>query len=78
MRISHSSAHRILVKYLGLFPYKLHCRQRTRTVERGQRLDRCRAMKERLANGGHRKVIWSDEKIFTVEQAHNKQNDRLC
>lgn len=28
-------------------------------------------------NNGHRRIIFTDEKIFTIEQAHNRQNDRV-
>ena len=30
-----------------------------------------------LCHGMAGKVVWSDEKIFTVEMAHNRQNDRV-
>jgi len=31
----------------------------------------------RFSNGRHRQIVFSDEKIFTIEQTHNQQNDRI-
>ncbi|EYC42467.1 hypothetical protein Y032_0531g3034 [Ancylostoma ceylanicum] len=41
------------------------------------RLDRCKILKSRLADGRHLDVIWSDEKLFTIEESINKQNHRI-
>uniref|UniRef100_A0A915EJR0 Uncharacterized protein n=1 Tax=Ditylenchus dipsaci TaxID=166011 RepID=A0A915EJR0_9BILA len=32
---------------------------------------------EQFRRNAHRNVVFSDEKIFTLEQAHNRQNDRV-
>ena len=32
---------------------------------------------KRYAKGGHRKNLFTNEKIFTIEQHLNKQNDRI-
>uniref|UniRef100_A0A915EUH6 Carbonyl reductase n=1 Tax=Ditylenchus dipsaci TaxID=166011 RepID=A0A915EUH6_9BILA len=55
MIISHSLAHRILVKDHELFPYKLHSRQELGLLHVVKRLDCCRAMKERAAKEDNRK-----------------------
>jgi transposase len=75
--ISSSSAHRILVNDLNLYPYKLRPRQKLTAEHRRKRKERCEAMQERFGEDGHRRVIWSDEKIFTVELASNRHNDRI-
>uniref|UniRef100_A0A915D155 Vacuolar protein sorting-associated protein 54 n=1 Tax=Ditylenchus dipsaci TaxID=166011 RepID=A0A915D155_9BILA len=77
MAISRDSAHRILVEDLGLKPYKMLSRQELGLAHIIKRLQRCRGMRRRFANGRHRNVVFTDEKIFTIEQAHNKQNDRV-
>ncbi|XP_065652835.1 uncharacterized protein LOC136080150 [Hydra vulgaris] len=41
-----------------------------------KRLNRCRKLLKRFGTGRHRKILFSDEKWFNVEQAHNNQNDR--
>ena len=41
------------------------------------RLDRCRKLKVRAAGGGWERILFTDEKLFTVEQAYNRQNDRM-
>uniref|UniRef100_A0A915E498 Transposase n=1 Tax=Ditylenchus dipsaci TaxID=166011 RepID=A0A915E498_9BILA len=67
MAISRDSAHRILVEDLGLKPYKMLSRQELGLAHIIKRLQRCRGMRR----------SFTDEKIFTIEQAHNKQNDRV-
>jgi transposase len=75
--ISIGSAHKILVDDLGLYPYKLRPRQKLTVEHRRKRRERCSAFRERFTNDTHRQVIWSDEKIFTIERATNQQNDRI-
>uniref|UniRef100_A0A915DWI2 HTH iclR-type domain-containing protein n=1 Tax=Ditylenchus dipsaci TaxID=166011 RepID=A0A915DWI2_9BILA len=61
MRISHSSAHRILVKDLELFPYKLHSRQELGPLHVVKRLDCCRAMKESKRRAGNQLgAVWQN------------------
>lgn len=47
--------------------------QRLKTL----RLKRSRALLKRYANNGHRKILFSDEKIFIVEKNFNKQNGKI-
>lgn len=41
------------------------------------RLKKVETLLTRLANGKHLDVLWTDEKVFSIEQAFNKQNDRI-
>lgn len=75
--ISKSSTHRILKNVLHLKAYKLKKANALDDNNKATRLDRCKAMKRRFANGRHRSILFSDEKIFTIEQAYNSQNDRI-
>ncbi|XP_070132598.1 uncharacterized protein [Drosophila bipectinata] len=39
------------------------------------RLQRCRQLKRRAAGQKWERILFTDEKIFTIQQAHNHQND---
>lgn len=67
--ISPKSAHRILRDDLGKKPYKYQKRQKLTAAAKKKRLDRSRALLERFSNGKHREIVFSDEKLFDIEQA---------
>ncbi|KAI6648783.1 hypothetical protein LOD99_7046 [Oopsacas minuta] len=41
------------------------------------KLEGCKAMLSRFTNGRHKQILFSDEKLFTVQQVLNKQNHRI-
>ena len=43
--------------------------------QKKNRVQRCRALIKRCAVESYRKILFTDEKIFTVEEKFNKQND---
>lgn len=77
MGISQMSAWRILRKNLGLKPWKKKKGQKLTAAAKNKRLNRAKALKERLADGRHRLILFSDEKYFTIEEGYNSQNDRI-
>ena len=44
---------------------------------RQKRFERSKKLLARLAVGAENNILFSDEKIFTVEESHNSQNDRI-
>ncbi|KAI6647443.1 hypothetical protein LOD99_15093 [Oopsacas minuta] len=42
-----------------------------------KRLKRCIQLKARFASGTEDQILFSDEKLFTFEEASNRQNDRI-
>ncbi len=40
-----------------------------------KRLYRCKSLKKRFRN--HKNILFTDEKLFTIEQAYNRQNTRV-
>ncbi|KAI6648537.1 hypothetical protein LOD99_8017 [Oopsacas minuta] len=42
-----------------------------------KRLKRCIQLKARFGSGTEDQILFSDEKLFTVEEASNRQNDRI-
>ncbi|KAM8718286.1 hypothetical protein ACLKA7_000988 [Drosophila subpalustris] len=64
-------------KHLGLKPYKLQKVQLLTDENKRVRLQRCRQLKRRAAGQRWERILFTDEKLFTVEQSHNHQNDRI-
>ena len=57
--------------------YKRHKRQLLTTLNKKKRLERCKAMLSRFTHDRHNQIIFSDEKVFTVQHILNKQNHRI-
>ena len=51
--------------------------QKLSDKQKEQRLKKAKALKERFAGDGHRRILFTDEKFFPIEEAHNPQNDRV-
>ena len=64
-------------KELMLKPYKLQKRQLLTEKNKQVQLQRCRQLLHRAASKNWENFLFTDEKLFTVEQAHNRQNDRF-
>ena len=62
---------------LGMKAYKMNKRQLLTAKNKSKRLERCKAMLSRFTNGRHKQILFSDEKLFTVQQVLNKQNHRI-
>lgn len=74
--ISATSVRRIAKVDLRLKAYKLRRAQLLKNENKEIRLQRCRELARRHAAGNWKRILFTDEKIFTVEQHHNHQNDR--
>ena len=75
--INRESARLIAKNELGLRPYKLQKVQLLTDKMKATRLKRCRALMRRVAGQKWEKILFIDEKLFTVEASHNHQNDRI-
>ncbi len=72
-----STAQRITQKHLQLCGRKKQKRQFLTDTHRQIQKTNCAHLRHRLANGLHRKVLFSDEKNFLLTQLLNPQNDRI-
>lgn len=68
---------RTVVKDLGKKSFVRPPRQLITEKTRIKRLERARAMLNRMKKGGSTVTIFSDKKIFTVDQAYNRRNNRV-
>lgn len=74
---SRMTIHRVLRNDLGLKAYKLQIRQKLTEPNKQNRLVKCKAILSRIMQTRGRPILFSDEKIFSVSQNFNKQNDRI-
>ena len=77
LQISRESVRRMVKRDLGLSPLRLRKIHLLTTASRQKRLDGRRLLIQRLEGHGLDTVLFSDEKIFSVEQCFNRQNDRV-
>ena len=77
LNISKRSMYRLLTEDLGLRAYRRSTGHfLTRRLMKKREL-RCRRLLQRYANNGKRSILFTDEKIFTIEESFNRQNDRV-
>jgi hypothetical protein len=74
--ISRESVHQMAKTELNLKPYKLQKAQLLTDDNKLVRLQRNHALLRRTAGTRWERIIFTDKKLFMVEQAHNRQNDR--
>jgi len=75
--ISDRSVRRMAKEDLRLKPYKLQRAQLLTDKDKNVRLTRSRALLRRAAGDKWERILFTNEKLFTIEQAHNRQNDRF-
>ena len=62
---------------LKLFSFTLQKRQALSGAVKQKRVERNKILLKKFRSGTAGEIVWSDEKIFTVEMAHNRRNDRI-
>ncbi|CAH1968545.1 unnamed protein product [Acanthoscelides obtectus] len=77
MKIPVRTMSRIIKQDLGLGAYRRRTGQRLTATLRHIRATRSKKLLERYAAGGFRKILFTDEKIFTIEEKFNRQNDKV-
>ena len=75
--ISTRSMGRIVKEDIGLKCYKFREVQLLSEVNKRRRYEKCLILRKRFTGGTHQRIVFSDEKIFTVEMAYNRQNSRI-
>ena len=77
VNVSHMTIQNVLKKDLKCLPYKKVKKQLLSGAKREKRLARALLLLQRLADCTQPTVLWTDEKLFTVQAVHNAQNDRV-
>ena len=74
--IDEKSVRNIVGKHLRLRSYKLGRGHYLTEAMKLKRLQKARKMLRLVGGGRHQSIVFTDEKIFTVERHQNHQNDR--
>nr|AEO90418.1 putative MhmaT1 transposase [Misgolas hubbardi] len=77
LNISRVSMSRVLRSNLGLRAYRRRTGHFLTPQLMQQRVLKARRLLKRFAHNHHRQILFSDEKIFTIEESFNSQNDRV-
>ncbi|KAL1463846.1 hypothetical protein WDU94_015547 [Cyamophila willieti] len=77
MKIPVRTMSRIITQDLGLRAYRRRTAHRLTPTLRRIRATRSKKLLDRYANGGYKKILFTDEKIFNIEEKFNRQNDRV-
>ena len=78
MNISHESVKTIVEQDLKMSPYKIRTRQLLTDLQKRKRKERAKILLNRLKGGTEKgEIVFSDEKLFSVEAKFNTQNDRI-
>ena len=75
--VGHITIQNVLKKDVECLPYKKVKKQLLSGATREKQLTRARLLLQRLADCMQPTVLWTDEKLFTVQAVHNAQNDRV-
>ncbi len=76
LKLGRTSTRMILKEDLQLKPYKMVKYQMLSKSTKLKRFERCKELVRRFS-GNFENILFTDEKIFTVEQAANTQNTRV-
>ena len=77
LKIPETTMRRVVKEDLGLKASKMQRRHLISAASKQKRLDREKKMLEEIQNAADKVIIWSDEKMFTVQSVVNSQNDRV-
>lgn len=77
MKIPPRTMSRIIRQDLKLGAYRRSTGHRLTAALRCIRATRAKKLWQQHAKGGYRQILFTDEKIFTVEEKFNRQNDRV-
>lgn len=77
MKESRSSIQRILKQDLGLTPFKRRKVHGLTMQQRKTRLERSKTLLQRYDFCNGERIVFSDEKLFVIEEHLNAQNDRV-
>lgn len=77
MSVKRSSLKKVINQDLRLHAYRRRKGHLLNGRLKTMRLNRSRVLLKRYAQNGHRNILFTDAKIFTIEECCNRQNDRV-
>ena len=76
-KMSEATMRRLVKDDLKMKPFTLQKRQALTEATKIKRLARAKHLLSRLRKGTLKNVVFTDEKMFTVETFHNRHNDKI-
>ncbi|KAI6648604.1 Transposase [Oopsacas minuta] len=77
LSVNHETMRKLVVEDLGLKSFKRKTVHHLNPSIRTKRLARSKTLLQRFAPGAQDQILFSEEKFFTIEEAWNRQNDRI-
>lgn len=77
LKINREIVRKIAKEDLHNHPYELQKAHLLTDKMKLTRFERCKALLRGFANKKSRNILFTDEKLFTIEQSYNRQNDRI-
>lgn len=77
MNISARSLSRLIREDLGLRAYRRYTGHTLNSRLKKMRKERSKVLLRRYGDEAYRSILFTDEKIFTIEEKFNRQNDRV-
>lgn len=77
MGLSSKTVKKVLNEDLGLRAYRKKSGHLLNERLKAMRVKRSKVLLKRYAKNKHRDILFTDEKIFNIEEKYNKQNDRV-
>ena len=75
--INPRTMRRIVHEDLQMSSFTLQQKQTLTTSQKQKRLDRGKILLNEMKRGTAGEIVWSDEKLFTIEMAHNHHIDQV-
>ena len=75
--VSPSTMRRLLKNDLQLKAYKITKRQLLSAATKKKRLEKVKLLRNKLLDDTQLTILWTDEKLFSIQAIHNPQNDRI-
>ena len=76
-KVNYETMCKLVSEDLGMRSFKRSKVHHLNDSIRAKRLTRCKGLLKRFGTGDIDRMLFTDEKIFTVAEATNKQNDRI-
>ena len=77
LQISERSSGRIVKEDLGLYAYRITVQPKLTDAQKQSRIRFAYWVRRSLTKASIRKIMFTDEKYFTVDGIFNRQNDRV-
>ena len=76
-KVNHETMHKLVSEDLGMRNFKRNKVHYLNDSIRAKRMKRCKRRFKRVGTGDLGRILFTDGRIFTVEEATDKQHDKI-